>query len=424
MTIIAAGCNHVTTPLSVLERTTLDADRLPKVLHMLRQSEHISEVVVLSTCNRTEVYALVERFHGAAADIRDALAEVSLLAPEDIADYLDILHDEAAASHLFSVAAGLDSAVVGEAEILGQVRAAWESARAEGVIGPSLELLFRHAIECGKAARTQTDISRGTVSVSSAAVQLATARLDTLADKAVLLLGAGEMAEGMAHALAQAGVARMAVINRTWERAVALAQAVEQNGVEGQAVPVDTLADQLERVDLVLSGTGAAGTLVDTDEIAPIATQRAGRPLLIVDVAVPRNVDPSVGTLDGVTLLDMEDIEAFAQAGLDSRKAEVASVKELVHREVGRYSDVATAREVAPLVVALRDRSEAVRAAEMAKILDRLDGLDPNHRDAVEQATRAIVAKLLHQPTVRLKGAAGSPRGDRLADALRDLFEL
>ncbi|MFA9566343.1 MAG: glutamyl-tRNA reductase, partial [Acidimicrobiales bacterium] len=168
----------------------------------------------------------------------------------------------------------------------------------------------------------------------------------------------------------------------------------------------------------------AAGTLVDTDEIAPIATQRAGRPLLIVDVAVPRNVDPSVGTLDGVTLLDMEDIEAFAQAGLDSRKAEVASVKELVHREVGRYSDVATAREVAPLVVALRDRSEAVRAAEMAKILDRLDGLDPSHRDAVEQATRAIVAKLLHQPTVRLKGAAGSPRGDRLADALRDLFEL
>ncbi|MFA9564452.1 MAG: glutamyl-tRNA reductase, partial [Acidimicrobiales bacterium] len=266
MTIIAAGCNHTTTPLSVLERTTLDADRLPKVLHMLSQSEHISEVVVLSTCNRTEVYALVERFHGAAADIRDALAEVSLLAPEDIADYLDILHDEAAASHLFSVAAGLDSAVVGEAEILGQVRTAWESARAEGVIGPSLELLFRHAIECGKAARTQTDISRGTVSVSSAAVQLATARLDTLADKAVLLLGAGEMAEGMAHALAQAGVARMAVINRTWERAVALAQAVEQNGVEGQAVPVDTLADQLERVDLVLSGTGAAGTLVDTDE--------------------------------------------------------------------------------------------------------------------------------------------------------------
>ena len=424
MTIIVAGCNHATTPLSVLERTTLDAERLPKVLHMLSQSEHISEVVVLSTCNRTEVYALVERFHGAAADIRDALAEVSLLPPEDLADYLDVLHDEAAARHLFSVSSGLDSAVVGEAEILGQVRTAWEAARAEEVIGPSLELLFRHAVQCGKAARTRTEISRGTVSVSSAAVQLATDRLDTLADRTVLLLGAGEMAEGMAHALAQAGVAGIAVINRTWERAVALAGAVERSGVRAHAVPTAELADELQRADLVLSGTGAAGTLVDTEEIAPIAAARQGRPLLIIDVAVPRNVDPSVGTIAGVTLLDMEDIEAFAQAGLDSRLAEVARVTELVDVEVGRYTDIATAREVAPLVVALRDRSEEVRSAEMARILDRLEGLDPAHRDAVEQATRAMVAKLLHQPTVRLKGAAGSPRGDRLADALRDLFEL
>ncbi len=424
MTIIVAGCNHATTPLSVLERTTLDAERLPKVLHMLSQSEHISEVVVLSTCNRTEVYALVERFHGAAADIRDALADVSLLPPEDLADYLDVLHDEAAARHLFSVSAGLDSAVVGEAEILGQVRTAWESARAEGVIGPALELLFRHAVECGKAARTQTGISRGTVSVSSAAVHLATDRLDTLTDKAVLLLGAGEMAEGMAHALAQAGVAGIAVVNRTWERAVSLAGAVERSGVKAHAVPAAELAEELQRADLVLSGTGAAGTLVDTEEIAPIVRVRSGRPLLIVDVAVPRNVDPSVGTIDGVTLLDMEDIEAFAQAGLDSRLAEVARVTDLVDVEVGRYTDIATAREVAPLVVALRDRSEAVRATEMTRILDRLEGLDPAHRDAVEQATRAMVAKLLHQPTVRLKGAAGSPRGDRLADALRDLFEL
>ncbi len=423
MTVIVAGCNHSSTPLSVLERTTLDADRLPKILHTLSQSEYISEVVVLSTCNRTEVYASAERFHGAAADIRDVLAEAAQLPPEDIADYLDVLHDEAAAAHLFSVAAGLDSAVVGEAEILGQVRKAWEAARAEGVIGQSLELLFRHAVECGKAARTETDIGRGTVSVSSAAVHLATDRLETLAGRTVLLLGAGEMAEGMAHALAQAGVARIAVINRTWERAVALAERVERNGVVARPLQTGRLFDELIEVDLVLSGTGAAGTLVDVDEIAPLADRRRGRPLLIVDVAVPRNVDPSVGTVSGVTLLDMEDIEAFARAGVASRLAEVAGVEELVRRRVERYCDIATAREVAPLIVALRDRSEAVRAGEMEKILDRLD-LDPDHREAVERATRAMVAKLLHEPTVRLKGAAGSPRGDRLAEALRDLFEL
>ena len=419
MSVVVIGLNHRTTPLDLLERMTIADAALPKALHDLVSRSDVSEAVVLSTCNRTEVYAVAERFHGAYQDIRDFFAEVAFLAPEDFSDHLYTHYDAPAVAHLFTVAAGLDSAVLGESEILGQVKVAWDRSREEGAAGPGLNLLFRHALEAGKRARSETGIARHITSVSQAAVALAADRLGSLEGRRVLVLGAGEMGEAMALGLAKAGVADIAVANRTWDRAVDLA-----DRAGGRAVRLLDVPAAVAEVDVLLSSTGAASPLLEVDDVRTIVAARAGRPLLIVDIAVPRDVDPAVGAIDGVTLLDMDDLRAFADAGTKARRSEVAAVQALLDEEVERYLGATSAREVAPMIVALRDRAEEVRRAELERFRNRLDGLDPAHLDAVEGLTRGIIGKLLHEPSIALKDAAGSPRGDRLVASLRELFAL
>lgn len=419
MSIVAIGCNHRSTPLAKLERMTVAPDDLPKALAGLREADHLSEVVVLSTCNRIEVYAYAERFHGGYRDVREFLAHHAGLAPEDVADHIYAHHDIEAVRHLFSVAAGLDSAVVGEHEILGQVRDAWERAREEGAVGSVLGALFRHAIETGKRARTETSIARGIASVSQAAVALADDRIGGIAGRSVLVVGAGEMAEGTVKSLTKAGAAEVLVANRTWDRAVALAAACG-----GTAVPLDSLADAIVRVDVLVTTTGAQDLIIEAGEVGAFAARRGDRPIVIVDVAVPRDVDPAAGKISGITLLDMDDIGAFIDEGLGSRNREVASVKAIVDAEVDRYESIASAREVAPLVSALRARAEHVRIGELERFAAKLVDLGPAEREAVEALTKGIVNKLLHEPTVRLKDAAGRARGERLAESLRDLFDL
>ncbi|HEX4867192.1 MAG TPA: glutamyl-tRNA reductase [Acidimicrobiales bacterium] len=417
MSVVVIGLNHRSTPLDLLERVTISDATLPKALHDLISRTDVSEAVVLSTCNRTEVYAVAERFHGAYQDIRDFLAETAFLAPEDFADHLYTHYDAPAVAHLFSVTAGLDSAVLGESEILGQVKGAWEAARAEGAAGPTLNLLFRHALEAGKRARTDTSIGRHTTSVSQAAVALAAERLGDLTGRRVLVLGAGDMGEAMVLGLAKAGVADIAVANRTWDRAVALAEAVG-----GRAVALTDLTEALADVDVLLSSTGAATPILDEDGARRVMATRQGRPLLIVDIAVPRDVDHPVGELEGITLLDMDDLRAFADAGAQARRREVATVQQLLDEELERYVGATSAREVAPMIVALRARAEAIRTGELERHVSRLATLDEAQMEAVEALTRGIVSKLLHDPTVALKEAAGTPRGDRLIATLRDLF--
>ncbi len=419
MSVVVIGLNHRSTPLDLLERMTIADAALPKALHDLVSRTDVTEAVVLSTCNRTEVYAVAERFHGAYQDIRDFLAELAFLAPEDFSDHLYTHYDAPAVAHLFAVTAGLDSAVLGEGEILGQVKVAWDRARDEGAAGPALNLLFRHAIEAGKRARTETAIARNTTSVASAAVALAGERLGSLDGKRVLVLGAGDMGEAMALGLAKAGVSDVAVANRTWERAVELA-----GRTDGRAVRLNDVAAAMADVDVLLSSTGAASPLLEVDDLRDIVATRAGGPLLIVDIAVPRDIDPAVGSLPGVTLLDMDDLRAFAEAGTDARKREVSAVQAILDEEVDRYLGATSAREVAPMIVALRERAEVVRRAELDRVRTRLEGLDEVQLDAVEQITRGIIGKLLHEPSVALKDAAGSPRGDRLVAALRELFAL
>ena len=416
MSVVVIGLNHRTAPLELLERTTVDDARLPKALHDLVSRAHLSEAVVLSTCNRTEVYAVAERFHPGYQDVRDFFSELAFLAPEDFVDHLYVHHDDAAVAHLFVVASGLDSAVLGEGEILGQVREAWEAARAEGVTGATLNLLFRHAIEVGKRTRTETGISRGITSVAQAAVALVGHRLGSLVDRRVLLLGAGEMGEGMAVALAGAGAGEIVVANRTWANAEALA-----GRAGGRAVRLADVRDELVTADVLLTSTGASTIMVEHADLADAMAQRDGQPLLIVDIAVPRDVDRGAGDLSGVTLLDMDDLRRFVELGVSGRQREAARAQVLVDEELDRYRALTTAREVAPLVAALRERAEAARVAEVERLAGRLS---TEELAAVETATKAIVAKLLHEPTVRLKEAAGTPKGDRLADALGDLFDI
>lgn len=419
MSVVVIGLNHRSVDLDVLERLTVTDADLDKALGDLAGRDNVAEAVVLSTCNRVEVYVLAERFHGAYDDVRQFLSDLSHLPPERFADALYVHYDLDCARHLFEVTSGLDSAVVGEAEILGQVRNSWESARAAGTAGTALNLLFRHALEVGKRARTETSIGRHVASVSTAAVAMAADKLGSLDGRSVLVLGAGDMGTGMVKALAASGVSDVAVANRTWERSVELA-----GQVGGRAVALGDLAGALGAADVLLTGTGATEMMLAHADLERTMAGRPGRPLLIVDVAVPRDVDPSAGELDGVTLLDMDDLRRFAEVGLTARRGEIAMVREVVNAEVDRYGAVSSAREVAPLVGALRSRAEQVRRAELDRLSGRLAGLDERQRDAVEALTQGIVAKLLHEPTVGLKEAAGTPRGERLAESLRHLFDL
>jgi len=419
VSVVVLGLNHRTMPLALFERLTIDGSRLPKALHDLSAREDVSEAVVLSTCNRIEVYVVAERFHGAYQDIRDFLAEMAYLAPEDFADHLFVHYDGAAVEHLFAVASGLDSDVLGDTEILGQVKSAWERATLEGVTGPVLNLLFRHAVETGKRARSETGIARSTASVSHAAVEMASHRLGSLRDRTVLVLGAGDVGKGMVTALRHAGVADVLVANRTWERASVLADAIG-----GRAVRLTDLPAMLGDVDVLLTSTGASSIMVEHADLAPTVEARQGRPLLVVDVAVPRDVDPSVADLPGVTLLDMDDLSRFAQSGLNDRRREVGAVRALIVEERARYDEATSARAAAPLVAALHARAEALRSAELDRFASRLGGLDERQRDVVEALTRGLLAKVLHEPSVKLKALAGTPKGDRLAEALRDLYDL
>jgi glutamyl-tRNA reductase len=419
--VLVVGLNRRTVALDLLERMTVSDADIPKALQDLKDSDHVSEAVVLSTCMRTEVYAVVDRFHAGVSDLRHFLARLGSSPPEDFADDLYSYFEQGAAAHLFGVAAGLDSPVLGEGEILGQVRHAWARAQQESAAGPTLSYLFRHAVEVGKRVRTHTAIARGITSLSQAAVALVQDRLGgSLDGHDVLIVGAGEMGEGMAAALANSTwVRRIMVANRSMDRAVQLA-----TRVGGQPVQLGRLGEALAQADVVLTATGSPSVLLEASDLAPVMARRRGRPLIVMDIAVPRDVDAAVGRLPGVTLIDTDDLSAFAESALAARRQEVAPARALIAEELERYLHTTAARSAAPLVAALRDRADKVRTNELDRYRSRLDGLDPRQREAVEALTKGILGKLLHEPTVQLKQAAGTPGAEQLGHALRTLFDL
>lgn len=419
MSVIVVGLNHRTAPVELRERVAVPSSRMVKALHDLSSREHLAEVVLLSTCNRTEIYARSTKFHSAVSDVLEFLAEQGSVPPEEFSEHLYTYYDDSAVSHLFGVAAGLDSMILGEGEILGQVRDAWQLAEAEGAAGQAMARVFRHAIEVGKRVRTETAIGRRALSVSSAAVALAERTMFSLRGRSVLILGAGDVAEGLGRALIAAGAGEVVVANRTHARAVELAERLG-----GRAVALGELPDVLTRVDLLLTATDSTEVHVERADVEAVMERRGGVPLLIVDVAVPRDVDPGAAEVAGVTLHDVDDLHQLTEAALDVRRGEVVNVREIIGHELERFQTDRAAREVAPLVTSLRERAESVRQAELGRFRAKLDAADPETRNAIEALTQGIVNKLLHEPTVRLKEAAGTARGELFSDALASLFDI
>jgi glutamyl-tRNA reductase len=418
MSIVVIGVNHRTSPVTLLEKVMISQSVMSDALKDLSSHGDIREVVVLSTCNRTEVYAVAERFHSAYEDILSFLSAKSGISAEEITPHLYSQYENEAVVHLFEVASGIDSAVLGETEIVGQVRGAWEFAMEHGASRSTLNLLFRHALEAGKRARTETAISRSTASMSHAAVEMAQDILGSLTGKRVLVVGAGEMGEGVAAALARAGAAHITVMNRTVERGEALAEKVG-----ARVAHFEHLETELSGTDVLLACTGAGGVIVDHG-IMSRARNGIESPLLIVDVALPRDIDPHVDTLPGVTLRDLDHLSEWAQRGLEARAAEVGQVRDIITDEVNKFALDQAQRQAAPLVAQLREVVEGIRGSEIEKFDSRLAELTDDQRDALDAITKGIINKMLHSPSVRLREAAGTPQGERLSAAVRDLFNL
>jgi glutamyl-tRNA reductase len=399
------GVSHHRAPIELRERVALDLDACRALAERLE-----GEAVVLSTCNRTEVYLAREE----DAE-EEAVAAVTALAGDrgaDLAAALYRLRDEAAALHLFRVAAGLDSLVPGEGEILGQVRSAFEA----GAPGPMLDRLFRQALHTGRRVRVETAIGESPASVPSAAAALAQQVFGELGGRRVLLLGAGKISEATARNLVSRGAEIAVVANRTIAHGEDLARKLG-----AQALALDAVAGELEHADVVVSATAAADVVVSRETVAHALRARKGRPLLLVDLAVPRDLDPAINDLEGCFLYDVDDLRAVVEETLSGRRGEAASAERLVAEEAGRFRDWHAALDVVPTIASLRALAEEIRDSELARAGSRLSETERRH---VESVTSQILAKLLHLPTIRMKEAAAAADGVVYADVVRHLFGL
>ncbi len=426
MSVVVVGLEHKSVPLETLERVAVTTAETTEVLAGLSGRQNLSEVVVLSTCLRTEVYAVVDRFHDAVFELQEFLAKRAGLGLEDLESSCTVRFDDDVATHLFSVAAGLESAVLGESEVLGQVRRAWEASDERHVSGPVLAGLFREAVRVGRRARHETAIARGTTSFAHAAVALAAARFDTgLAGLDVILFGAGEIGAGLLQALADAPGAgrprRIVVASRTRSRARALVDAVAPDDTV-TAVALEDVGGTTQRSDVVFCALDVSSPILTAAELAP-AGDRTGSPLLVVDLGVPRNVGAGMASIPGVSLLGMDDLREAVARTTQERHAEVDAVLGIVEEELDRYRADVRGRSAAPVVASLRARLEELRVAELER-QRALVGLSEEEWARVDEASRATLAKILHRPTVLLKETAGTPRGERLVEALRVLFDL
>ena len=419
MSLVVVGINHNSAPVDLLERLAIADEDLPKALHQIGNYEHVLEAVVLSTCNRIEAYAAVTKFHGGAQDLRNFFAEFCHVPPEDFVDRLYTYHDEAAVRHLFRVAAGIDSMIIGESEILGQVRRAYQRAVEESRAQRVLSAAFRKAVKVGKKARTETAIGRNPVSISSAAVELAKQAFGgRLTEKKVAIVGAGKMGALTATALRAAGASEVIVVNRSEERGADLAARFG-----AQSRPLADVVDVMIEADIVISSTTAAHVVIEKSMVAKAIAARSGGPLFIVDIAVPRDVDASVRDLDGVVLRDIDDLRGVVEASFGSRRSEVVRVEEIIANEVRSYLEWQRSTEVGPTASALVAWAEAIRNGELERLQDELK-LPADQRAALDEVTKRIVAKLLDPPLERATELASSKQGHVYLSALRELFEL
>jgi glutamyl-tRNA reductase len=402
MRLVLVGTSHHHAPVEVRERVSLDRE------HASVLAARLGEAVCLSTCNRTELYLAIDDPEDAERRAVEALIE---LEPQ-VEPALYRLRDQAAALHLFRVAAGLDSLVPGEGEILGQVRAAHES----GTPGLLLDRVFRQALHAGRKVRAQTAIAESPASVSAAAAALAEQVFGDLGGRTILLIGAGKISEQAARNLLSRGARIGFVANRTAEHGSELA-----GRFGAEAIPLERIGEELAHADVVVSSTSASGYVLDVETVE---RSRRGRQLLLIDLAVPRDLDPAIHELDGCYLYDIDDLEAIVSETLTGRRSEAVRAEALVAAEAEKFHEWQASLDVVPAIASLRARAEEIREAELRKAEGLLGRLDDGERRAVESITAQIVNKLLHLPTVRMKQAAVSADGVIYADAVRHLFGL
>lgn len=416
MSVLAVGLSHRTADLQTLERVAVTAAELPKRLHELQQAADISEVMLLSTCNRTEVYAVVETFHGGLTAVSELLAREAGIQPAQLYDNLYVHYAGAAVEHVFSVASGLDSMVVGETQILGQVRTSYAAAREAGTVGSTLHGLVQSTLRVGKRVHTETGLGALGASVVSEALAAA----GDLTGRSALVVGAGSMGSLAAAQLAKAGVARIRVANRTKQAATRLASTLTELGIDAQAVGLPQLAAALADADVAVCCTGAKDVVVATKHVRP-----RSKPLVICDLGMPRDVDPHVDELADVRIVDLETVrKQLDRAGGSTTAKDVAQASGIVLDEVRKFLAAQRSAEVTPTVTALRAQAAEVVDAELLRLERRVPSLDADEREEVARTVRRVVDKLLHAPTVRVKQlAAGHDRTD-YAEALRELFGL
>jgi glutamyl-tRNA reductase len=417
--LLALGVSHHTAPLGLREQLALPEGRAAGVLNALASEEPISEAAALSTCNRTELYLVTTDSVEAETAGLGVLSREAGIRPTELLGPLYSLRGAEAARHLYRVTAGLDSMILGEAEIQGQVKRAYELALVEGATGPILNRLFRGALAAGKRARTETAVGEKGVSIPSVAVELAQRNLGDLSARRVLLIGAGETSELTARALAARGSDAVFIANRGYNRAISLA---ERFG--GEAVRIDELPVQLASADIVVSATNSPHHLIERSELEVIMGQRDGAPLLLIDLAVPRDIDPDCREVEGVSLFDVDEVQAIVEQNASGREAEARRATGILDSELSRFERWLGSQEVMPTVAALRERADEIVSRVLSENAARWESLSATDRERLEQMAHAIASRLLHEPTVRLKGLADREDSYLQVSALRELFGL
>ena len=417
--LLALGVSHKTAPLDLRERLSLTEGRAVGALQELTAASGIHEAAAISTCNRTELYLVVSDPVEAESTALGILTRQAEIRPTELLGHLYSLRAEEAARHLLRVTAGLDSMIVGEAEIQGQVKRAYELSMVEGGTGPVLNRLFRGALAAGGRAREETGISEKGVSIPSVAVELARRTLGDLSDRRVLVVGAGETAELVARALVARGVGAVFVANRHYDRAIGLAQRFD-----GSAVRFEELPEQLQEADIVVSATNSPHHIVERDELAVVMATRPERPLMLIDIAVPRDIDPSCRELAGVSVHDIDDVQQIVERNESGREAEARRAERILEAELERFERWLGLQEVVPTISALREHGDEVVRRVLAENEGRWESLSEADRERVEKMAGAIASRLLHEPTLRIRRSACSGEAYFFISALRELFGL
>jgi glutamyl-tRNA reductase len=419
MRLHCLGINHQTAEVSTREKLAFDINQTKSFWEALRKETErkVDELVVLSTCNRVEIYAVSEQPF--FAELEKTLVELRDISGKDIGHLFYRLVDEQVISHLLRVSSGLDSMVLGEPQILGQVTEAYQTGLEIGSCGKMLSKLFQSAISTGKRVRTETDISKNSMSVSSLAAQVTEQIVGNVSDSQITLLGAGEMAELAIEALKKRGANKFIVISRTINSACTLAQKWD-----GHAGTMENLAGALENTDILLTSTSAPHTIIHRSLIEGIMANRPNRPLVIIDIAVPRDVASDVKDIAGVSLFDIDRLNQGVVKAVESRESEIPKVEKIIDEEYLTFKEYFGSLKVLPVIAGIRQQANAIRQQELEKALRQLDGIDPKQQERIKALTHAIVQKILHEPTIRLRQEANGPNGEKYAVAVSELFGL